>query len=164
MSKKTALAAARALKKALFRIKQAGLPEGGHALATAINPDILPALSLPDRIKAIHNLFHTQKPDTQALTFFIFYDIENDKIRNHLAKYLIRMGCERIQKSVFLARLERSSYEQIFQTLKQVQENYDNQDSVMMVPIPEDDVRVMKIIGSTEAVDVVLSNRNVLFY
>ena len=35
--------------------------------------------------------------------YIISYDISNHSLRNKMAKLLIRHGCERVQKSVFLA-------------------------------------------------------------
>ncbi len=37
------------------------------------------------------------------MNFFICYDISDDKRRGHLAKLLLRTGCRRVQKSVFVA-------------------------------------------------------------
>ncbi|MBL7793383.1 MAG: CRISPR-associated endonuclease Cas2 [Saprospiraceae bacterium] len=36
-------------------------------------------------------------------SYFLSYDISNDRLRNRLAKTLERHGCKRIQKSLFLA-------------------------------------------------------------
>ncbi len=37
------------------------------------------------------------------MNFFICYDISDDKRRLHLSKLLLRTGCKRTQKSVFVA-------------------------------------------------------------
>ena len=37
------------------------------------------------------------------MNFFICYDISDDKRRLHLSKLLLRTGCKRVQKSVFIA-------------------------------------------------------------
>lgn len=37
------------------------------------------------------------------MNYFISYDIQGDKLRSKIAKFLLRNACERIQKSVFLA-------------------------------------------------------------
>jgi CRISPR-associated endonuclease Cas2 len=37
------------------------------------------------------------------MNFFISYDISDDKRRLHLSKLLLRSGCRRVQKSVFIA-------------------------------------------------------------
>jgi CRISPR-associated endonuclease Cas2 len=37
------------------------------------------------------------------MNFFISYDISDDKRRGNLSKLLLRKGCKRVQKSVFIA-------------------------------------------------------------
>lgn len=156
--------AALALKRAVFQQQAAGLSIVGRGLATAVHPDTMTMLDVQERITLVLHLFQTPVPETQGMTFFIFYDIENDRIRSHVAKYLLRMGCERIQKSVFLARLDRNTYQNISKTLASVKAGYENQDSIMLVPVPEDDVRSMQIIGQREVVDVLMSNQRTLFF
>ncbi len=60
------------------------------------------------------------------MLFFIMYDIENDKVRYNIVKYLERMGCHRIQKSIFLANLSMEKYDSIRSNLVEVQSLYDN--------------------------------------
>ncbi len=98
------------------------------------------------------------------MLYFVMYDIENDKIRNHIAKFLIRKGCTRVQKSIFLADTQRQIYSEIHQTLKEVQEVYDNHDSIFLVPIASDDLRAMKVIGENLDLDLTLGNKNTLFF
>jgi CRISPR-associated endonuclease Cas2 len=78
---------------------------------------------------------------------FIMYDITDDRIRNYLAKYLLRKGCQRIQKSVYVACFQRGEYEEICQDLKEVNDMYDNDDSVFIVPIGESYLQEMKMVG-----------------
>lgn len=92
------------------------------------------------------------------------YDIENDKIRTQIAKYLIRKGCIRIQKSIFLAEAERKLYNELSTTLKEVQEVYDNNDSILFVPVSSDELKSMKIIGQQLDIDFILNNRSTLFF
>ena len=60
------------------------------------------------------------------------YDIESNKVRNQVAKYLLRKGCFRVQRSIFLADLNNQDYEQIRSDLSEVQACYDNHDSIMI--------------------------------
>ncbi len=92
------------------------------------------------------------------------YDIENDKVRNEIAKYLIRKGCIRIQKSVYIANLKRTVFDEIHKTLRQVQQMYENNDSILLIPVSTDEVKAMKIIGQNVDVDLILGNKNVQFF
>lgn len=81
------------------------------------------------------------------MIFFVMYDIESDRVRKQIADYLIEKGCERIQKSVYVANLPAQTYAEIGHDLKEVQEAYDNQDSILVLPISGDQLSAMRIIG-----------------
>ena len=59
--------------------------------------------SLQERIRIILNI--TNKPIIEAgnMLYFIMYDIRNNKIRTLISKYLLKKGCQRVQKSIFFA-------------------------------------------------------------
>ena len=101
---------------------------------------------------------------TAEMVYFIMYDIENDKVRNLIAKYLKKNGCVRVQRSVFLTSSDREKFSEIHQTLKQVQEFYDNTDSIIIVPVTPDSIRTMKLIGQNINIDLALGNTNTLFF
>lgn len=63
------------------------------------------------------------------MIFFVMYDIESTKVRNQVAKYLLKNGCVRVQKSIFLADLPLNTYEKIRNDLAEVQQAYENNDS-----------------------------------
>lgn len=92
------------------------------------------------------------------------YDIESNKVRNQIVKYLIRKGCTRVQKSIFLADLPTADYDEIRTNLTEVQQCYDNEDSILIVPISTDYLRSMKIIGQTLDVELILKTKNTLFF
>ena len=92
------------------------------------------------------------------------YDIESNKVRNQVAKYLLRKGCFRVQRSIFLADLNNQDYEQIRSDLLEVQACYDNHDSIMIVPISTDFLRSMKIIGKSIDIDIIMNSKNTLFF
>ncbi len=92
------------------------------------------------------------------------YDIESNKVRREIAKYLMDKGCFRIQKSIFLAQLDRSIYEQIKQDLTEVQALYDNQDSIIVCPLATDELRAMKVIGQKINIDIITRSANTLFF
>lgn len=92
------------------------------------------------------------------------YDIENNKIRTHIAKYLIKKGCLRIQKSVYLAKSSPSIMKEISQTLKEINEIYENSDSIFVLPVPEEKFNNITVIGQNVEFDIVTKTKNVLFF
>ncbi len=120
--------------------------------------------NLPERIQQIQQLINKHNPKQHTMLYFVMYDIENNKIRRLVAKYLERKGLIRIQKSIFVADTDRITFDEIRQTLKEVQEAYDNNDSIVLVPIAADDLRAMKIIGKNIDLDIILGNQHTLFF
>ncbi len=119
--------------------------------------------SLNDRIGRLLNISNQKRKSTDML-FFVMYDIAHNKVRGYVAKYLIKKGCTRIQKSIFLADLPPESVASIKSDLAQVQAAYDNNDSILIVPVSTDEIRAMKIIGQNIDVDLITRNRNTLFF
>lgn len=119
--------------------------------------------SLPDRIKKLLTISDNQRKCTDML-FFVMYDIAHNKVRNMVAKYLIKRGCYRIQKSIFLADLPLEDFNKIKSDLAEVQAAYDNNDSILIVPISTDYLKSMKIIGQNIDVDLIMRNKNTLFF
>ena len=70
----------------------------------------------------------------------------------------------RIQKSVYIANLKRSVFDEINRTLKEIQQMYENNDSILLIPVSTDEVKAMKIIGQNVDIDLILGNRNTLFF
>lgn len=144
------------------RIRQAGIKN-----LKPLNQDAgddLPMDDLPTRVQKVLGIFKNLKNDPGHMIYFVMYDIENNKIRNYIAKYLLQKGCTRVQKSIFLADSERKTFNEIHQTLREVQEMYDNHDSILLVPVSTDQVRAMKIIGENIDFDLILKNKNTLFF
>ena len=98
------------------------------------------------------------------MLFFVMYDIESNKVRHQVAKYLIKRGCFRIQRSIFLADLTPETYSQIKNDLIEVQACYENEDSILITPISTDTLNSMKIIGKNIDVDVITRSKNTLFF
>ena len=80
------------------------------------------------------------------MNFFICYDITDDKRRLRLSKLLLRSGCERVQKSVFVApdfsRQEMLRLKSQIEGLLNVQytEGSSPDDSVLYIPLDNDAV------------------------
>ncbi|NCC73052.1 MAG: CRISPR-associated endonuclease Cas2 [Sphingobacteriia bacterium] len=119
---------------------------------------------LPSRVKKVLGIFNNASNNSRSMIYFIMYDIENNKIRTYIAKYLQHKGCTRVQKSIFLADTDRKVFDDIHKTLKEVQELYDNFDSIMLVPVSTDQIKAMKLIGQNIDFDLVLHNKNTLFF
>jgi len=132
-----------------------------HGLRQGEGVEELP--SLPERIDKVLGVLNTQKNNPRQMIYFIMYDIESNKVRNLIAKYLIRKGCTRVQKSIFIASSERPVFDEIRKDLKEVQECYDNSDSILLVPVSTDEIRAMKVIGQNIDFDLALKNKNTLF-
>ena len=147
------------LSQRLQKIKAAGL---------TLPPDTTIALesdeSLQDRIRKMLHLLQTAPVKATQMTFLIMYDIEDDKVRREVAKYLKRKGCIRIQKSVFMASAGHKIFKQIHHDLHQVQQYYENNDSIILVPFNTSDARSMKIVGKDIELNTHINKPNVLFF
>ena len=120
--------------------------------------------SIEERVsKLIGIIKHTERYPSNML-FFVMYDIESNKVRHQVSKYLIKQGCFRIQRSVYLADLTPETYNQIKSDLIEVQACYENEDSILITPISTDLLNSMKIIGKSIDVDVITRSKNTLFF
>lgn len=144
----------------MMKLRKAGI-SGLRGLRHGEGVDELP--SLPERIEKVLGVLNTQKSNPRQMIYFIMYDIESNKVRTLVAKYLIRKGCTRVQKSIFIASTERPVFDEIRKDLKEVQECYDNSDSIILVPVSTDEIRAMKVIGQNIDFDLALKNKNTLF-
>lgn len=142
-------------------IKRAGL-RSNRALAREV--DGLDELdNLDERLNKILNLLNQSQKSTDML-YFIMYDIEHNKVRNYIARYLTEKGCIRLQKSVFLASSDRKEFDEIAGTLKEINEVYDNHDSIVLVPVSTDELRSMRIIGQEKDLKLYLDKPNTLIF
>lgn len=121
-------------------------------------------VAISDTIKSVLGITEKTKKGNNRMIFFVMYDIESNKVRTLISKYLERKGCIRIQKSIFLADLDRTIFEEIRSDLVEVQSSYENNDSIILVPISTDYLQSMKIIGQSVNVDIITKNKNTLFF
>lgn len=98
------------------------------------------------------------------MLYMIMYDIENNKVRTQIAKYLIKKGCIRIQKSVYLIKDTKTVINEVSSTLQEVNEAYENKDSILVVPMPQDKFINAKIIGKSITFDVITVTKHVLVF
>ena len=141
----------------------------GAALKTGGTDDVRPSsdsdiVSVDERVRTLLGIIERQKKSRDRMLFFVMYDIESNKVRTLIHKYLKRKGCTPIQRSIFLADTSIEVYEEIKADLAAVQEAYDNNDSIIVLPVSTDYLRMMKIIGQKIEVDVITHSRNTLFF
>ena len=130
--------------------------------AVDMNPDDL-LLPLPDRIRLLLNILRDKPQKSTSMNYLILYDIENNKIRRLISKYLVQKGCVRVQKSVFLCHTDHIEFEDIKQTLADINEAYDNSDSIILVPMNISDARSMKLIGKNVNIAQIVDPPNTVF-
>ena len=138
-------------------------------IATSPTPNHKPEsncqlLTLSERVQQVLAIVNNKKRPAGNMLFFVMYDIESNKVRRYVVKYLEKKGCTRIQKSIFLADLSLDKYNLIRTDLSEVQAAYDNNDSILIVPISTDYLRAMKVIGQNIDVDIITHTRNTLFF
>ncbi|WP_407402858.1 CRISPR-associated endonuclease Cas2 [Sodaliphilus sp.] len=145
------------------RLMHASLKEDAHIVPGNIdNGDDNQVGTLSERVNRIFGFINNKR--NTDMTFFVMYDIESNKVRRHIAKYLLESGCIRLQRSMFLANLPHEKFNKIKDDLAQVQACYDNDDSILVVPISCDLLQAMKVIGRDINVDIVLRTSSTLFF
>ena len=158
MAKKTSLHYLEILRK----LQNAGIDTSPPVNRLAVRAEDLPTLE--ERIECILGILHQTKKTSGNMLFFVMYDIESNKVRYNIVKYLERMGCHRIQKSIFLADLSIEKYESIKKDLAEVQSLYDNHDSIIVCPVSSDFIKSMKVIGKNINLDIIMRTKNTLFF
>jgi len=147
---------------AIKKIAEAGL-EGSPSPNRELS-EIESMPSLAERTQAILGLVNHPKKEIGKMLFFVMYDIESNKVRRYVVKYLEKQGCTRIQKSIFLADLDTAKFNEIKNDLAEVQAVYENYDSILVVPITTEYLRAMKIIGKNINIDVITHSKSTLFF
>jgi CRISPR-associated endonuclease Cas2 len=149
------------LKERIQKIKDSGIlsqPEEKEP----IHPDdqLLP---LSGRIEKILGIFQGKPQKSTTMNYLIMYDIQNNKVRNLVAKYLIKNGCIRVQKSVFLVHSDHKKFDDIRETLIEINDVYENDDSIILVPLNISDARSMKLIGKNVNIEQIIDPPNTVF-
>lgn len=126
-------------------------------------PDDLLALPATKRMVAVATWLTARAPQPiRHVVFVVMYDISDDKVRKYVSDFLLREGLVRIQKSVFLGKRPVRAYRELSGKLREINEMYDNWDSILVLPVPEDKMMRMHVIGEDLDVRLVLSRPNVL--
>lgn len=148
----------------LQRLQDSTLDKSKAISSRAADDEVGNLPSLEDRIHYIFNTINSEKRPVNNMLFFVMYDIESNKVRYNVAKYLQKKGCTRIQKSIFLADLDRATYESIRSDLTEIQSMYENHDSIIICPVGTEQLMNMKIIGLNIDVDIIMHRKNILFF
>jgi len=146
----------------LRKLARAGMQGAQYVNRRGVNVSDMPTLE--ERVEKLLGVVNKENREVGNMLFFVMYDIESDKVRYNVVKYLERMGCTRVQKSIFLADLSTEKYQSIRNDLTEVQALYDNHDSIIICPVSTDLLRNMKIIGKSIDVDVITKSKNTLFF
>lgn len=82
--------------------------------------------------------------------FIISYDIENDRLRNSVAKALLRAGLHRVQFSVFLGTIDKGDFPTLWAELQQITQKtgWTPTDSIMAIPIHGSQVKSIEMLGT----------------
>lgn len=146
----------------MAKLHRAGMDDSPSPNRSIDDLDALPCLE--QRLQLIFNIVNQSHRPANRMLFFVMYDIESNKVRRQVVRYLEKMGCTRVQKSIFLADLATDKYERIKNDLTEVQACYDNYDSILVVPISTDYLGAMKVIGQSINLDVITKRKNTLFF
>lgn len=76
---------------------------------------------------------------------WIVYDISDDKVRGKVSKECKRYGLERVQKSVFLGRLQSSRFDELAEKCRGLID--EDSDSVYLFPFCQEDFGRVKVLG-----------------
>jgi len=94
----------------------------------------------------------------------IVYDIEHNSARNSIAKLIERKGGVRLQKSVFLIELNPAKLINIQNELREIQQAYPNEDTILIIPIDKDNLTQTVSIGVNKALENIINEPKTLFF
>ncbi len=89
---------------------------------------------------------------------WVVYDIVEDKVRTKVAKECKKAGLIRVQKSIFLGRLESSRFDELSDLCEYLID--EEKDSVYLFPFCQEDFRRIQVLG--QGFDKKLVNDEVL--
>ena len=93
-----------------------------------------------------------------SILTWIIYDITENKKRNKVAKTCKQYGLIRVQKSVFLGRLESNRFDELGEKCRDLID--EDEDSVYLFPFCQEDFRRITVLG--QGFDKKLVNDEVL--
>lgn len=153
-------------KRISYDLSQANELRGNAGLPVLESTDLEKLENaLPVDLSRFLDWFKTEKPkSSEDMYCFIMYDIENNKIRRILSKFLEKKGCIRIQKSVFFAKIHRRLFKEIKGVISDLQQCYENQDTIIMLPVGEDLLNNMHCIGKNFDMELLTKEKHTLIF
>lgn len=140
---------------------EAALP----SLPASTMEEVLAREDLPKHLGYFLQWFNQSSPKTSDEMYcFILYDIENNKVRRMVSKYLEKQGCIRVQKSVFFARITHKMHKQILGILRKAQGCYENEDSIMVLPVGEEMLHKLSCIGKNFELDLMTAPKHTIIF
>ena len=80
-----------------------------------------------------------------SVLVWIVYDIVEDRVRNRVAKECKKFGLQRVQKSVFLGKLENNRFDELGEMFRGLID--EDTDSVYLFPFCQEDFRRVNVLG-----------------
>lgn len=80
-----------------------------------------------------------------SVLVWIVYDIVEDGVRNRVAKQCKKFGLQRVQKSVFLGKLENNRFDELGEVCRDLID--EDTDSVYLFPFCQEDFRRINVLG-----------------
>jgi CRISPR-associated protein Cas2 len=80
-----------------------------------------------------------------SVLVWIVYDIVEDGVRNRVAKQCKKFGLQRVQKSVFLGKLENNRFDELGEICRDLID--EDTDSVYLFPFCQEDFRRINVLG-----------------
>jgi len=80
-----------------------------------------------------------------SVLVWIVYDITEDKARSKVAKACKKSGLIRVQKSVFLGKIESNRFDELGEKCRNLID--EDTDSVYLFPFCQEDFRRVKVLG-----------------
>ena len=122
-------------------------------------------LSIEDKLENVNLIFNAENlTKKQYMVYLICYDITRNKLRTKIADYLQERGCRRVQKSVFMGELHRKHFKLLYQTLQDISDALEENDTIIMMPVSEGNVQSMKMLGQEVNMSFTLSREKVLLF
>ncbi len=79
------------------------------------------------------------------MIIWVVYDIQNDKIRNKVAKISKQIGLHRVQKSVFLGDITKSEVDDLKLAISEIIDL--ENDSVYIFPMSKEELKITVLLG-----------------
>jgi len=85
------------------------------------------------------------------MPYLICYDISKNSLRSKIANSILNTGLDRINKSVYLGTISKSSLTLLENNLSQlISLKGEPQDSLIMIPVQAHQIELMRVMGKNE--------------